>query len=78
MPNRCRGDIAPASILAKAGISLDAVLQEPRFDKDDLPFVITVEPTPERAVRQAVAQMKGLEFLVDDPLTLPLEAGLSG
>ena len=37
-----------ASILAEAGISLDAVLQEPRFDKGDLPFVITVEPTPEQ------------------------------
>ena len=66
-----------ASILAEAGISLDAVLQEPRFDKGDLPFVITVEPTPEKAVREAVAKMKGLEFLVDDPLALPLEAGLS-
>ncbi len=67
-----------ASILAEAGISLDAVLQEPRFDRDDLPFVITVEPTPEKAVREAVAKMKGLAFLVDDPLALPLESGLAG
>ena len=67
-----------ASILAEAGISLDAVLQEPRFDKGDLPFVITLEPTPEKAVREAVSRMKDLEFLVDDPLALPLEAGLSG
>ena len=65
-----------ASILAEAGISLDAVLQEPRFGKDDLPFVITVEPTPEESVRAAVSQMRGLDFLVEEPLAMPLEAGL--
>src|SRR5690606_26341161 len=35
-----------AAILAAAGISVDAVLQEPSDAKDDLPFVITVEPAP--------------------------------
>ena len=64
------------AILADAGISLDAVLQEPSHNKDELPFVITVEPTVERAVSEAVNQMKGLDFLVDDPLAMPLEAGL--
>ena len=64
------------AILAEAGISLDAVLQEPSHNKDDLPFVITVEPTIERAVTEAVNQMRGLDFLVDDPLAMPLEAGL--
>ena len=65
-------------ILAEAGISLDAVLQEPSHNKDELPFVITLEPTIERAVTAAVNQMKGLDFLVDDPLAMPLEAGLGG
>lgn len=65
-----------AAILAAAGISLDAVLQEPSHNKQELPFVITVEPTIERAVAEAVNQMKGLDFLVDDPLVMPLEAGL--
>ena len=64
------------AILAEAGISLDAVLQEPSHNKDELPFVITVEPTIERAVTEAVNQMRGLDFLVDDPLAMPLEAGL--
>ena len=64
------------TILADAGISLDAVLQEPSHNKQELPFVITVEPTSERAVAEAVNQMKGLDFLVDDPLAMPLEAGL--
>ncbi|MCY4586243.1 MAG: homoserine dehydrogenase [Bryobacterales bacterium] len=65
-----------ASILAEAGISLEAVLQEPSFNKADLPFVITIEPTEEGSLRQAVSRMDGLGFLVDHPLTLPLELGL--
>ncbi len=65
-----------ASILADAKISLDAVLQLPSEDKDDLPFVITVEPTTEQTVRDAVAHMKDLEFLVEPPLVLTLEKGL--
>ncbi len=65
-----------ASILAKASISLDAVLQEPSHNKEDLPFVITVEPATEKAVSEAVERMKALEFLVEEPLALPLEEGL--
>ena len=65
-----------ASILAQARISLDAVLQEPSQNKDDLPFVITVEPTTGKAVGEAVERMKGLDFLVEDPLALPMEKGL--
>ena len=65
-----------ASILAKARISLDAVLQEPSHNKHDLPFVITVEPTTEEAVSEAVKRMKGLDFLVEEPLALPMEKGL--
>lgn len=65
-----------ASILADAGVSLDAVLQEPSHNKQDLPFVITIEPIEEGALRQAVRKMEGLGFLVDQPVTLPLERGL--
>lgn len=65
-----------ASILAEAGISLEAVLQEPSFNKADLPFVITIEPTEEGSLRHAISRMDGLGFLVDQPLTLPLEHGL--
>ncbi|MGH9628424.1 MAG: homoserine dehydrogenase, partial [Bryobacteraceae bacterium] len=44
---------ALSSILAEKHISLDAVLQRPSDAKDDLPFVITVEPTSEQALRDA-------------------------
>jgi len=67
---------ALAGILAEKGISIDAVLQLPSESKDDLPFVITVEPAEEGAMRQAVARMSGLEFVVEPPLVLPIEKGL--
>ena len=62
-----------ATILARAHISLEAVLQEPCPNKQDLPFVITLEPTSEAAVRQALDQMSGLDFLLEPPLALPME-----
>jgi homoserine dehydrogenase len=68
---------ALANILAEKHISLDAVLQLPSENKHDLPFVITVEPTTEQAVRDAVDRMSALDFLVEPPLALPLEPPLS-
>jgi homoserine dehydrogenase len=62
-----------AAILASAHISLEAVLQEPCANKQDLPFVITLEPTSEGAVREAVEKMKDLDFLLEPPLALPME-----
>jgi homoserine dehydrogenase len=65
-----------AAVLADTNISIDAVLQLPGEDKADLPFVITLEPTPEGQVRDAVDAMGRLDFLVEEPLALPLEPGL--
>lgn len=65
-----------SAILAEKHISLDAVLQLPSDSKQSLPFVITLEPTPERAVREAVAQMASLDFLTEPPLALPMETTL--
>src|SRR5271168_4279028 len=59
-----------AGILAAKQISLQAVLQLPVESKHDLPFVITVEPTYEHAIREAVAQMAQLDFLLEPPLAL--------
>jgi homoserine dehydrogenase len=64
---------ALAAILASAHISLEAVLQEPCANKQDLPFVITLEPASEGAVREAVEKMKALDFLLEPPLALPME-----
>jgi homoserine dehydrogenase len=65
-----------AGILASKNISLDAVLQEPGQNPDDLPFVMTVEPALERSIQEAVSEMSGLDFLKESPLALPIEAGL--
>ncbi len=65
-----------SAILAAKNISLDAVLQLPSESKQSLPFVITVEPTSERAIREAVAEMSTLDFLTEAPLALPMEKAL--
>jgi len=52
------------------------VLQLPCESKDNLPFVITTEPSPEQAVREAVERMSELSFLVEPPLALPMETAL--
>jgi homoserine dehydrogenase len=67
---------ALSHILAAKRISLEAVLQLPAEHKNDLPFVITLEPTTERSVREAVEEMSALDFLVDAPLALPMETAL--
>ena len=65
-----------AGILASKHISLESVLQEPCETKHDLPFVITVEPTSEQSVRDAVDEMSKLDFLREPPLALPMETAL--
>jgi homoserine dehydrogenase len=65
-----------AGILAGKHISLEAVLQQPCETKHDLPFVITVEPTSEQSIRDAVEEMSHLDFLLEPPLALPMETAL--
>jgi len=65
-----------AGILASKQIGLEAVLQLPCDTKHDLPFVITVEPTSELAIREAVEKMSRLSFLKEPPLALPMEPPL--
>lgn len=66
-----------ATALAEQGVSIEAVLQEPHFDKEQLPFVTTLEPTTKRALDAALKAMHGLDFLVDEPLAMPLEPTLT-
>lgn len=65
-----------SSILAEHSISIDAVLQLPDLDKQNLPFVITLENSPEAAVRSAVEKMTALDFMVEPPLAMPIERGV--
>jgi homoserine dehydrogenase len=67
---------ALARILADKQIGLEAVLQLPSDNWRDLPFVITVHPTSEQSIREALAEMSTHEFLVEPPLAMPMEKSL--
>ena len=64
-----------AASLASKGINLDAVLQQPGYPKDTLPFVITVEPCEEAALVAAVQEIATADFHAEPPLALPMLLG---
>lgn len=59
------------AILARHRINIDSVLQEPALPKKHLPFVMTLEPTREKLVARAVAEISRLNFMAQPPLMLP-------
>ncbi len=59
------------AILARHGINIDSVLQEPGHSKNRLPFVMTLEPTTEKRVSRAALEIRRLPFLAAPPLTMP-------
>jgi homoserine dehydrogenase len=65
-----------AAALAAEKISIEAVLQLPDEDATNLPFVITVEPASESAIRAALTRMEKLNFLIEPPLAMPMEVSL--
>jgi homoserine dehydrogenase len=64
-----------AAALAKQDINLDAVLQEPGYPKEALPFVITVEACEEAALKAALKEISGFDFHAEPPLALPMLLG---
>jgi homoserine dehydrogenase len=63
---------AVSGILAKHGISIEAVHQKPGYPKERLPFVITVEKCANALVEVALGELRGLDFMVQPILSLPL------
>jgi homoserine dehydrogenase len=63
---------AVSGILSKHGISIEAVLQKPGYPKSRLPFVMTLEECPNSLLERALEELRGLEFLVEPILSLPL------
>ena len=61
-----------AAALARQGVNLDAVLQEPGYPKDRLPFVITVEACDEAALHSAMVEIGHAEWHAEPPLALPM------
>ena len=64
-----------ATALAAQGINLDAMLQDSGYDKDALPFVMTVEACEEAALRAAIHDIAAAEYHAEPPLALPILLG---
>ncbi len=57
---------------ARYGINIEGVLQLPKFRKDRLPFVTTLEECPESVLDLALADLAPCDFHVQPPLALPI------
>ena len=64
-----------AASLARQDLNFVALLQEPGYPKDALPFVITVEACEEAALEKAVAEIAAADFHAEPPLVLPMLLG---
>jgi homoserine dehydrogenase len=63
---------AIANALAAHAINIDALLQKPGFDKDALPFVVTLEKCTAEQLSAAMHEISQFDFLVHAPLTMPI------
>ena len=61
-----------AAILSSHQLNIDAVLQKPGFDKNALPFVITLEPCRDLQLQPALQQMSAQPFALRPCLALPI------
>jgi homoserine dehydrogenase len=61
-----------AAILSSHQLNIDAVLQNPGFDKSSLPFVITLEPCRDAQLQPALQEMSALPFALRPCLYLPI------
>jgi predicted amino acid-binding ACT domain protein len=61
-----------AEAIAREGINIDSVIQEPHMQKDRLSFVITLEPTLEATALRAVEAIARFEFMKAPVLLMPM------
>lgn len=61
-----------AAMIARQGINIDTVAQEPHMNKARLSFVITTEAAPEPLVRHAIMEIEACDFMRDRILLLRL------
>jgi homoserine dehydrogenase len=61
-----------AAILSAHKLNIDAVLQKPGFDKNALPFVVTLEPCRDAQLHPALQEMSALPFALRPCLCLPI------
>ena len=63
---------AISGALAKFGVNIDSILQRRGYPAQRLPFVVTTEPCLRSTVELAVAEMSGMDALVEPPLVLEI------
>jgi len=63
---------AVTTAYARYGINIDGVLQLPKFRKDRLPFVTTLEECSESVLDRALAEVAQSDYHVQPPLALPI------
>lgn len=61
-----------AQAIAREGINIDSVIQEPYKAKEKLPFVITLEPVREGVVHRAVRAINEMEWMIEPVLVMPM------
>jgi homoserine dehydrogenase len=61
-----------AAVLARHGISIDALLQKPGYAHTALPFIITLEACSSGLLQKALQEIERLDFHVEPPLCLPI------
>jgi homoserine dehydrogenase len=61
-----------AAILSAHDLNIDSVLQKPGFDKNTLPFVVTLEPCRDAQLHPALQEMSALPFALRPCLCLPI------
>ncbi len=63
---------AISGALAKFSVNIDSILQRRGYPAHRLPFVVTTEPCLRSTVDAAVAEMSGMDALVEPPLVLEI------
>ena len=63
---------AVTTAYARYGINIEGVLQLPRYRKDRLPFVTTLEECSESVLDRALADVAESDYHVQPPLALPI------
>ena len=61
-----------ALALAEQEINIHAIFQKPGYGKDNLPFVVTVEPCAASALQRALARIGKMSCLLEKPLDLQI------
>ena len=61
-----------ALALAEQDINIHAIFQKPGYGKDNLPFVVTVEPCAASALQRALARIGKMSCLLEKPLDLQI------